>query len=962
MKKLFCLFILVFTICFVYEKRLVLAEDADSPSPCLTILPEIEGEDANRNINRAPKASVAVRNALWNYEDTVAQETNATFILRVRFLGGTEDEKSLVRQVAPEWSKHANIVFEFVEDGSSDIRINFDPDRGNWSYVGKEGKDHDTTMNLALSGRKHKERVILHEFGHALGLIHEHQSPVTPIEWNEAAVIKEVEKNPDWNEQKIRRSILKQRDEDETNFTEFDPDSIMVYPIPNRWTIGDFETGYNTSLSATDKYFIGVLYGVFFSDPNLRSEIEGALDLKPRAPITREKLQQLTEFRASGKQIRDLTGLEDATQLTTLWIDNNEIVDVSPLSNLTQLTTLWIDNNEIVDVSPLSNLTQLTTLWLNGNSIEDITPLVGLVNLEELKLAENPIQGMSSLCQLLARNPHLGVDITPQNCDEESAKIYWVTFDHVTDTEILKSADLDGRNRRELHTVPVPDASLHDLVVDGMSGKIYWIVYNRKTEIARLESVDLDGGNQRVLHTMRGVSPHDLVVDGMNRKIYWIAFDNTGPDRIQCMDSDGGKRRVLHTVRDASLHDLVVDGMNRKIYWIADNWETKTARLESADLDGGNQRVLHTMRGVSLHDLVVDGMNRKIYWIAFDKVTEMARLESADLDGGNQRVLHTVPVPDASLHDLVVDGMNRKIYWIAFDKVTEMARLESADLDGGNQRVLHTVPVPDVSLSNLVVDGMRGKIYWIADNTETEIAKLESADLDGGNRQTLVSSPNWISAFAVATSPIDMSPGNVDVYTDGVVNIQDLVLVAANLGQTGENIADVNKDGSVNILDLVLVAAALGNTAAAPDILHLNTETALTKAEVTQWIQHARQLDLTDPTFQHGIRFLEHLLAVLTPKETTLLPNYPNPFNPETWIPYQLAEPAAVTLTISDIQGRVVRVLALGHQRAGIYEDRVRAAYWDGRNAQGEPVASGVYFYTLKVGEFTATRKMLIRK
>ena len=98
------------------------------------------------------------------------------------------------------------------------------------------------------------------------------------------------------------------------------------------------------------------------------------------------------------------------------------------------------------------------------------------------------------------------------------------------------------------------------------------------------------------------------------------------------------------------------------------------------------------------------------------------------------------------------------------------------------------------------------------------------------------------------------------------------------------------------------------------------------------------------------------------PETTTLLPNYPNPFNPETWIPYQLAEPADVTLTIYDIQGRVVRDLDLGHQRAGMYHTRNRAAHWDGRNAQGESVASGVYFYTLTAGDFSATRKLLIRK
>ena len=98
------------------------------------------------------------------------------------------------------------------------------------------------------------------------------------------------------------------------------------------------------------------------------------------------------------------------------------------------------------------------------------------------------------------------------------------------------------------------------------------------------------------------------------------------------------------------------------------------------------------------------------------------------------------------------------------------------------------------------------------------------------------------------------------------------------------------------------------------------------------------------------------------PETTALLPNYPNPFNPETWIPYQLAKPSDVSLTIHDINGRVVRTLDLGHRRAGIYRSRGGAAYWDGKNEFGEPVASGVYFYTLTAGDFSATRKMLIRK
>ena len=136
----------------------------------------------------------------------------------------------------------------------------------------------------------------------------------------------------------------------------------------------------------------------------------------------------------------------------------------------------------------------------------------------------------------------------------------------------------------------------------------------------------------------------------------------------------------------------------------------------------------------------------------------------------------------------------------------------------------------------------------------------------------------------------------------------------------------------------------------------------LTAADIKGWLNQARQLSLTDPAYLRGITVLEQLLMVLTPKETVLLANYPNPFNPETWIPYHLAKDADVTLHIYAVNGTLVRTLTLGHQPAGMYQNRSRAAYWDGKNAFGEPVASGVYFYTLTADDFSATRKMLIRK
>ncbi len=202
-----------------------------------------------------------------------------------------------------------------------------------------------------------------------------------------------------------------------------------------------------------------------------------------------------------------------------------------------------------------------------------------------------------------------------------------------------------------------------------------------------------------------------------------------------------------------------------------------------------------------------------------------------------------------------------------------------------------------------------------------------------------------------------------DINADGVVNIQDLVIVASEFGQTGtgQNAADVNKDGVVNIQDLVLVAGAFSVTISAP-AAHPQVVETLTAGEVQRWLLDAKQFEYKDATIVRGIEVLKDLLALLTPTETALLHNYPNPFNPETWIPYQLKTPAAVRMTIYNLHGTLVRELSLGYQAAGRYTSRTRAAYWDGRNTVGEPVASGLYFYTLTAGDFSATGRMVILK
>ena len=222
------------------------------------------------------------------------------------------------------------------------------------------------------------------------------------------------------------------------------------------------------------------------------------------------------------------------------------------------------------------------------------------------------------------------------------------------------------------------------------------------------------------------------------------------------------------------------------------------------------------------------------------------------------------------------------------------------------------------------------------------------------------------AASALGTPGYSQSSLVGDVNGDGTVNILDVVFVASRFDATDASAADVNGDGAVNIQDLVLVANRLGDVAAAPSAQTLHA------SHVEQWLASAKHAVAAGGietasvdrllSYERGIRVLEQLLATLVPQSTALLANYPNPFNPETWIPYRLAKGSDVQLRIYDTQGRLVRYLDIGHQAAGVYETRSRAAYWDGTNEMGESVASGLYFYTLTVGDFAATRRMLILK
>jgi hypothetical protein len=186
--------------------------------------------------------------------------------LRVKFLNGEHSVQTKVVDYAKQWERHANLELEFVENGESEIRISFDRS-GSWSYLGTVALVIDAdepTMNYGwltpASTDEEYSRVVLHEFGHALACIHEHQHPQAGIPWDREKVYRYYSVTNGWPREKTDRNVLKRYSRDSTNFSDYDSTSIMQYAVPNGLTIGDFEIGWNTELSSTDTEFIGTMY------------------------------------------------------------------------------------------------------------------------------------------------------------------------------------------------------------------------------------------------------------------------------------------------------------------------------------------------------------------------------------------------------------------------------------------------------------------------------------------------------------------------------------------------------------------------------------------------------------------------------------------------------------------------------------------------------------------------------
>ena len=359
-----------------------------------------------------------------------------------------------------------------------------------------------------------------------------------------------------------------------------------------------------------------------------------------------------------------------------------------------------------------------------------------------------------------------------------------------------------------------------------------------------------------------------------------------------------------------------------------------------------NAGVLRRLVGANISGLVsnvenarhiaVDVANGKIYWTE-QTGNRSGRIRRANLNGANiELVKNLTSVP----HGLTIDTVNKKLYL-----TNSWGKVQRLNFDGTGFQPDLVVNL--TSPSGVAVDAAGGKIYWI-EQTGDRSGRLQRANLDGTDVELvkeLKSDPHGLTVDTV----------NRKLYlTNGWGKVQRMNLN----GSKFEPNLIVNLDAPRGVaVDTVArkVYWTEKNKIRRANLNGSNIQNVATGLESPVGIV------LGIAPVQTNVAAAPAAAAAI-PNTTALHPNYPNPFNPETWIPYQLATAADVTVTIYDLRGVRIRQLALGHQSAGVYQSRSRAAYWDGRNSLGEPVASGVYFYTLTAGDFTATRKLLIRK
>ena len=361
------------------------------------------------------------------------------------------------------------------------------------------------------------------------------------------------------------------------------------------------------------------------------------------------------------------------------------------------------------------------------------------------------------------------------------------------------------------------------------------------------------------------------------------------------------------------------------MYWIAGN------TIYYRSTGGGNEPFHAPQSGTFLTGgLAIDMGGGKVYWTE-RTIDNMGRIQSADLDGTNiQTVKETIAVP----YDIAFDAERRRLYW-----TTSFGKIQRINVDGTDFRGDFITGLENPQ--HIAFDVEKRRLYWTAadgiwniytDNDTGIPRPLEKGDL------------GEVGGIAVFDDVVYWTE-----QTNGLGRVRFM-----NRAGSGDKLLAVTESIPAGIAVDPVGGKVYWTTSHGIQSAPLTGETVVIREDEPAGIA------LGGPAVVQALAAPS--LSPVVSVENTLLANYPNPFNPETWIPYQLSASADVSVSIYAVDGRLVRRLDLGHQSAGVYRSRSRAAYWDGRNEFGERVASGLYFYTLTAGDFTATRKMLIRK
>ena len=654
-------------------------------------------------------------------------------------------------------------------------------------------------------------------------------------------------------------------------------------------------------------------------------------------------LKFLSRLEIHGCTISDLTSLSEFTQLEWLELVNNQITDLKALSNLKFLTILNLDANLISDVTPLSELTRLDVLYLENNLIEDVSPLSKLKGLERLDLRNNAITDFSPLDSLSDETfvrivgnpgfpsggnkitgPWLWAIVPGTRLDENTDFLARATNGAATEIKVATNGATAGKAVGESvwtwHSLNSTGNNINQMTDSlgwGTGREIYdHIVYG---------SVILDSPREQ--QTRMFVGSDDSVKVWLNGELVHKVLSNRGGSNnyedFFPVTLNQGKNVLLvaidnHGHGGFSGYFGFAPEAQYSVFRAGTRFSFST---DATSFEEGDTFTIH---------LNTENVKNLAGWQA-DLLFNPDVLEVVEVSEGD--FLKSEDIKNY-FNEGAIDNESGKISGI------KVARLSGGVSGKGTlYSVSFTVIGPGECLITL-------------DNFEA-----------GSSIGSAI--PSIAPEYLITVEGEEPTKPAWDVNQDGEVNIFDLIQVAQTLNSiVAENPgSDVNGDGVINVLDLITVAQNFSNsTASAPTPIAMDTE-ELTPAMIQDWIRQAQLKDDGSVVFRQGIRNLQNLLETITvPKKTMLLVNYPNPFNPETWIPYQLAVPAEVTLTIYAANGSKVRTLVLGKQSAGIYKSRGRAAYWDGKNEVGESASSGIYFYTFTAGEYNATRKMLLMK